>query len=83
MNRFAATVLSFFIFASSTAAWAELSLTPTTASPLETPRPAYNPGAFNPAMGLVLDAVADLSAREPDLTRRTLLRQLRTLAALA
>jgi hypothetical protein len=58
MNRFAATVLSFFIFASSTAAWAELSLTPTTASPLETPRPAYNPGAFNPAMGLVLDAVA-------------------------
>jgi hypothetical protein len=38
--------------------YAESPMTPATASPLGSPRPGYNPAAFNPAMGLVLDAAA-------------------------
>jgi hypothetical protein len=72
MRRFHAAVLIFSIVATQVPVYAESSFTPIQASPmdsqstsrpvgpsspLDTSRPGYNPNVFNPAMGLILDAI--------------------------
>ncbi len=52
-------MLTFIACATAVAAYAQSSILQVTqTSPMSTSKPGYNPNVFNPAMGLVLDAVA-------------------------